>query len=425
MEGPRIYNLFPLLAGPVRAWGDHLERIAHQGFNWIYLNPIQYPGFSGSLYAIKDPYAYHPLLGDESPQRTEEELRRFVQAAERRGLRVMLDLVINHTSKDSVLAEQHPEWFEHEEDGSLRSPSAIDPADARRVTVWGDLAELNYRDPDARAGLCSYWSRFVAHCQELGFSGFRCDAAYKVPAESWQEILAAARRIRSDTLFCAETLGCRLEEVAAVATAGFDYLFNSSKWWDYRAPWCLEQYESHRAIAPSISFTETHDTPRLAEEVGGRVELLRQRYLFAAFFSSGVMMPIGFEHGARRKPDVVHTRPADWEPPACDLVNFIAATNAMKAALPVLNEEGPIDLLGHDGPVVRLRKRSDRGAAPVVAWIHTEGGLSAPPVDEAQEALGTTRERLVVVSPPLSEAPRVVPDRSLGPFEARVLCALA
>jgi starch synthase (maltosyl-transferring) len=54
--GLRIYNLFPLLAGRVRAWHDHLERIAAMGFSWIYVNAFHYPGFSGSLYAVKDPY---------------------------------------------------------------------------------------------------------------------------------------------------------------------------------------------------------------------------------------------------------------------------------------------------------------------------------------------------------------------------------
>ena len=64
MSGPRIYNLFPLLAGPVPAWADHLERIAGMAFDWIYVNPFHYPGFSGSLYAVKDFYRLHPLLQD-------------------------------------------------------------------------------------------------------------------------------------------------------------------------------------------------------------------------------------------------------------------------------------------------------------------------------------------------------------------------
>jgi starch synthase (maltosyl-transferring) len=52
--------------------------------------------------------------------------------------------------------------------------------------------------------------------------------------------------------------------VLALREAGFDYFFNSSKWWDFREPWALEQHEEVRRIAPSISFPETHDTARLA-----------------------------------------------------------------------------------------------------------------------------------------------------------------
>ncbi|NIR42418.1 MAG: alpha-amylase, partial [Gemmatimonadetes bacterium] len=65
-EGPRIYNLFPLLAGPVEEWAKHLGRVADMGFNWVYVNPFHYPGFSGSLYAVKDYYELHPLLRGRS-----------------------------------------------------------------------------------------------------------------------------------------------------------------------------------------------------------------------------------------------------------------------------------------------------------------------------------------------------------------------
>ena len=57
--GPRIYNLFPLLVGSVHDWSGHLARIAGMQFDWVFLNPIHYPGFSGSLYAVKDPYRLH------------------------------------------------------------------------------------------------------------------------------------------------------------------------------------------------------------------------------------------------------------------------------------------------------------------------------------------------------------------------------
>ena len=55
-SGPRIYNLFPTLVGPIDRWSEHLSRIAAMRFNWVYVNPFHLPGSSGSLYAIKDYY---------------------------------------------------------------------------------------------------------------------------------------------------------------------------------------------------------------------------------------------------------------------------------------------------------------------------------------------------------------------------------
>ena len=62
--GPRIYNLFPLLAGPVSAWSAELPRIAALGFDWVYLNPFHETGGSHSLYAIKDFTRLDPRFRD-------------------------------------------------------------------------------------------------------------------------------------------------------------------------------------------------------------------------------------------------------------------------------------------------------------------------------------------------------------------------
>src|SRR3954462_7467943 len=59
-EGLRIYNLFPTLAGSIADWTAELPRIAAMGFNAVYVNPFHYPGFSGSLYAVKVYYKLTP-----------------------------------------------------------------------------------------------------------------------------------------------------------------------------------------------------------------------------------------------------------------------------------------------------------------------------------------------------------------------------
>jgi starch synthase (maltosyl-transferring) len=335
---PLIYNLFPRLAGPLDHWGDHFHRVAAMGFNWLYLNPVFYPGFSGSLYAVKDFRRLDPVLveGDSSLSM----LRPILAQAKAAGLAPMVDLVINHTAKDSELVHSHPEWYCRDERGDVQSPWAIDPADARRKTVWGDLAELDHagtRDPE---GLRRFLEDIVELCLEVGFEGFRCDAAYKVPAATWAHLTAFARQRFPQALFMAETLGCRPEEMEALAQAGFDCVMNSSKYWAFDAPWCLDQHRDWQAVAPSVAFPETHDTPRLAEESGGSEAVQRQRFLFAACFSQGLLMPLGYEYGFRQRLNVVTTRNENIEAPYFDLQGFISQVLRLKREHTVLAAEG-------------------------------------------------------------------------------------
>jgi starch synthase (maltosyl-transferring) len=381
-EGVRIYNLFPLLAGTITEWERQLDRIAGMGFNWIFLNPISYPGFSGSLYAVKDYYELHPLFRGKSKASADKLIRKFLGAAKDRDISVMMDLVVNHTGMDSHLAEQHPEWFHREDDGSLRAPFALDPGDpSKKAVVWADLAEINYEDRPERAEIIDYFADVIRFYVRLGFRGFRCDAAYKVPKDVWRELIQAGRKANDDVLFVAENLGAMMEQVEAMRGGGFDYLFNSAKWWDFRSPWLLEQYEKFRSIAPSIAFPETHDTERLAADLAAEgvtdpTEVERrycQSYLFSAVFSAGVMIPIGYEYGFKKPLHVVESRPDDWEEPAFDITRFIAEVNKMKASVPALNEEGPQRIAEIDGgQAVCLTRRALRGPSWAVSAINPD-----------------------------------------------------
>ncbi|MBL8659554.1 MAG: alpha-amylase [Rhodospirillales bacterium] len=380
-EGPRIYNLFPTLVGSVDAWTKQLDRIAGMGFDWIFLNPIHRPGGSGSLYAVKDYYALNPVFQGRSKKAADKLIAGFLKEAEKRGIRVMMDLVINHTGNDSVLADEHPEWFVREPDGSLAAPFALDPGGSGEKTVWGDLAEIDWSERPQRQEIIDYFAELVRHSMSLGFRGFRCDAAYKVPNAVWRALIDAGRKVDDGVEFASENLGSMMEQVLELRGAGFDYLFNSSKWWDYRQEWLLEQYEKFRTIAPSIAFPETHDTERLVAEleaagVTDRDALewrCKQAYLFAAVFSTGVMIPIGFEYGFRKRLHVVETRPNDWEEPIFDISAFIGEVNRMRAAVPVLNEEGPQKrIFMSDDRVVCLLRRRLRGDDWSVSFLNSD-----------------------------------------------------
>jgi len=398
-DNPRIYNLFPRLAGPINKWMDHVTRAKEMGFDWIYVNPVNYPGFSASLYATKDYYKLNPIFAPEgTPDEAMLEFTpfgQFVSACHAADLRVMVDLVINHTAFDSDLVKDHPDWFvykwvvrsrdsgkviflfdgpedprqqgvtgqwnpeDHSIEWRVANPSAIDPADTRRVTIWGDLAEVDNENSPDRANLWQYWECLVDFYLDLGVDGFRGDAAYKLPADLWQQLITHAKNRAAGTVFFAETLGCTLQQLQALAPTGFDFIFSSSKYWDFTAGWAVEQYNSFREYFPSVSFPESHDTPRLAAETGGRMDIQLFRYLFAALFSAGTMMPVGYEFGFKRPLNVVLTTPDDWETPTFDITAHIAAINAFKQSLRCLNEDGPVVHFGYgDLNILVMRKAS-------------------------------------------------------------------
>jgi starch synthase (maltosyl-transferring) len=380
-EGLRIYNLFPTLAGTIRDWVQHLPRIAAMRFNAVYVNPFHYPGFSGSLYAVKDYYRLNPRFRADEAGDDDALVRLFTDAARAHGLRVIMDLVINHTARDSELVISHPHWFTRDRGGAVVSPYAIDPADPTRKTVWGDLAELDYRPPQ-RAQILAYFQELVRHYIGLGFGGFRCDAACKVPAEAWHSLIDTTKAVSSDVVFCAETVGALEHDVLALADAGFDYLFNSVKWWDFESPWLLEQYEKFRHIAPSIGFPESHDTDRLINELraAGVAESeieprYRQAYALAAAFSAGVLLPMGFEYGWSRRLHVVGS--VAPEPRRFDLSEFIGEVNATKQAIPTLNQEGPQRLLSSKvDALVALERTTESGGDCVYTILNTDGRQS-------------------------------------------------
>lgn len=369
-EGPRIYNLFPLLAGPLPLWGPHIARARAMEFNWIFINPIQQSGFSGSLYSIKDYYSIDERLLDPAAGAPQEQLRGMVATVRGAGMGLIMDLVINHTAFDSPLVREHPQWYRRGLDGNPLNPGV---QDGERQVTWGDLFEIDNASSPDREQLWRYWIDLAKFYAAAGFNGFRCDAAYKVPEELWRTLIVEVKRSAPGAIFFAESLGCPFEDTLKLGRAGFDFIFNSSKWWDFAAPWCLQQYRQTSAVAPSISFAESHDTERLAAELGGDRQAVKMRYAFSALFSTGVMMPMGFEYGFRRPLDVVKTGPGDWEQPAWDLTDFVAAANRLKASRRVFNEEGPIEAVDCGNPaLVALRKSSRDGSERALVVLNRD-----------------------------------------------------
>jgi starch synthase (maltosyl-transferring) len=368
-RSPRIYNLFPLLVGPVSAWIEHLPRIASLGFDTVYVNPFHPTGRSGNLYDIADYETLNPLFDDGDGTNGEEQLAAFTAAASGHGLAAMTELVATRMAEEAALVRERPHWFQ--------------PA-------RGGTAAFDWSRPGTRLEIEEFFVALVQRYVGLGFSGFRCPGALDVPAEIWRILIAAGRAASSECIFCADTLGQPTAAAQRLAGVGFDYLFNSVKWWDFRSPWLFDEDRALRRIAPTIGFPESHDTERLATEleragITSPSEIAaeyRRRFAFAADFSSGILMPMGFEWGARRRLDNARTRPSDAdEEKQFDISPSIAATNETKASVPALNgRAAPRPLTPPESPVLALARSTEDGEE----WAFVITGR-----DRAEHALPT------------------------------------
>ncbi|KTD80224.1 alpha-amylase family glycosyl hydrolase [Legionella worsleiensis] len=325
-----IYNLFPRLAGPYREWKKYIYKIKKMGFDWIYINPFHTMGYSKSLYSIKNHDTIDKIFcnKDEEPI---ENIKEFVTLCHQNDLKIMLDLVINHTAIDSHLNEKHLDWYLKQPDQSIVHPACYNDTLHRKI-FWYDLAQLNYQDKKTTDELISYWKNYLKKLIAIGIDGFRCDAAYQIPPLVWKELIDYSKNLNPSLLFTAETLGCRLDETIATYHAGFDYIFNSVHWWDYQSSWFIDDFNATYQI-PSIGFPESHDTLRVSKKNYNASENKNNsicQYLMAAFVSHGVMVPIGFEFGFQKALHVQETTPLDWEENTFNICCELTKINKLK-----------------------------------------------------------------------------------------------
>ena len=189
-----IYSVFVrghTKEGTFRALEGDLDRLKALGADILWLMPIHpigeegRKGTMGSPYAIRDYRAVNPDMG------TVDDLCHLVDAIHDRGMKCIIDVVYNHTSPDSWLAEHHPEWFFHKPDGSL----------GNRFGDWWDVADLDYSHKELweyQIETLKYWARLV--------DGFRCDVAPLVPLEFWKRAREEVAAVRPGCFWLCESV---------------------------------------------------------------------------------------------------------------------------------------------------------------------------------------------------------------------------
>ena len=204
-----------------------LSRLQSLGVNVIWIQPCYPRGVTGpaghtpfnSPYCIKDYTTVNPNFG------TEADLTTLVSTAHSKGMKVILDAVINHTSYDNALCTQHPEWYLHT-DGNLTNVNSIQCVNYGTSSPMTDIAQLNYTNTSLQAYITSMLQSWITR---FGIDGFRFDMADNpfgstrlVPQSYWNSVRTALEGTKSDILMLGE------EEDSQLATSPFelDYGWN-------------------------------------------------------------------------------------------------------------------------------------------------------------------------------------------------------
>ena len=333
MPGHRIYYVPPRMVGSIENWSGKdqpdgaswlLDHAASLGLNALWFSPLGQPTSvekishgemrSGSYYAQRDPFR----LGDEfsAGKGAAEDLlhlKHFTQKAAEKGMRVYADLVCNHVAADHDLVageDKDIRVIESEaqgaltklyaEDGSLIGMKWPAPGGDQEYFFkfkrnedfglriggpaedpWSDVAHINYASPEARrffifcdSAQKGYFKQVIDWHMDAGFTDFRCDAAYLIPPDCWQSLIAHAQSRKPDTVFMAETLTTETDKVADMRKAtqtdaagqtrpAFDLGMLSLYWWNFLDEW-LPKHEVPRLNAMSkfggAGAPDNHDT---------------------------------------------------------------------------------------------------------------------------------------------------------------------
>lgn len=182
--------------GTFKAAEERLGYVKDLGVTVIQLMPfhpigvVGRKGTYGSPYAIQDYEKVSPDYG------TLEDLKSFVSKAHSLGIRVVMDVVYNHTSRDSKLLDEHPGWFYRNKEGML----------GNKIGDWADVYDLDHSKPELEDYLVSVIETYV---KEYGIDGFRFDVCSLIPLSFYRLLRSRLDSINPDLIYIGEAVETR------------------------------------------------------------------------------------------------------------------------------------------------------------------------------------------------------------------------
>jgi starch synthase (maltosyl-transferring) len=233
------YELFPRSWGGLKGVTEQLPELARLGFDVLYLPPVHpigrtnRKGANNSLEAGPDDPGSPWAIGDESGGHTAlhqdlgtmEDFDGLARAADEQGIAVALDFAIQ-CSADHPWLTEHPEWFNHRPDGTLKY--AENPP-----KKYQDIYNVNWDSEDWQ-GLWNALRDVVRFWADHGVKIFRVDNPHTKPLAFWEWLIAELRKEHPEIVFLAEAF-TRAAMMRQLAKVGFNqsytyFTWKSSKW---------------------------------------------------------------------------------------------------------------------------------------------------------------------------------------------------
>jgi hypothetical protein len=364
-----VYEVYVRNHGPNGTFADveaDLPRIRDLGVDVVWFMPIHPIGVEAKKGTLGCPYSISDYRGVNPEYGTRQDFGRLIARAHDLELKVMIDVVYNHTSHDSRLVTEHPEFFHQDADGRP----------VTTVPEWTDVIDLRH----GHAGLTEELISTLEDWARLGVDGFRCDVASVVPSAFWRAAHDRLERVKPGVIWLAESVhagwvaerrahGLTGHSDSELYDACFDLTYDYDIWPLFQAAVrgtvpvgrYLEILRFQDCIYPEsfvkMRCVENHDQLRIMALAPSRSQALAWT-AFLAFNRGAFLVYGGQESAADRTPSLFDIDRVSWG--AYELSPFLTRLAALKK-----------DPAQASGRLVFL------AAEPAIqaAWTHDGGSL--------------------------------------------------
>lgn len=315
---------------------DKLDYIKDLGFTTIWISPV----------VDNEPFGYHgywayDFYKTEEHFGTAAKLKELVDTAHSKDMKVIADLVVNHTGARNPWASdpKYDGWF-HDK-GIITNYN--DQSEVENGRLAG-LPDFNTENPEVRKYLIDMAKWWIS---QAGFDGYRLDTVRHVPKEFWDEFVKEIKKDYPDFYFIGEVFSGDADYVAGYQKTGIDGITDFPMYYAINDVFGSVKPASRLAEAIEKSsvysdrylmgtFIDNHDVPRFTNQLTAfRTEKIRQALAFMMTYTGIPVMYYGTEIAMKGGSDPDNRRDMDWaaKSPFTDYVKKLTSIRKANPAL--------------------------------------------------------------------------------------------